>query len=110
MPGLSRRPPLHRRRRPAEIPDRLRIRACRRVGNAGMEQGPRQQSVERPHPPLHAPRCRVARRLPPPLAEIAPHRTSAMALSNTDPCFLPAHVLAAEIGARRLSPIEFVAA
>src|SRR3954447_25260070 len=27
---------------------------------------------------------------------------------NTDPCFLPAHVLAAEIAARRLSPVDVV--
>ena len=33
-----------------------------------------------------------------------------MALANTDPCFLPAHVLAAEIAARRLSPVEIVEA
>src|SRR3954464_6441584 len=30
--------------------------------------------------------------------------------SNTDPCFLPAHVLAAEIAARRLSPVDLVEA
>src|SRR3954449_9394705 len=29
-------------------------------------------------------------------------------LANTDPCFLPAHVLAAEIAARRLSPVDVV--
>src|SRR4051812_14988559 len=30
--------------------------------------------------------------------------------SNTDPCYLPAHVLAAEIAARRLSPVDVVEA
>jgi aspartyl-tRNA(Asn)/glutamyl-tRNA(Gln) amidotransferase subunit A len=30
--------------------------------------------------------------------------------SNTDPCFLPAHILAAEIAARRLSPVDVVEA
>ena len=33
-----------------------------------------------------------------------------MALANTDPCFLPAHQLAAEIAARRLSPVDVVEA
>ena len=33
-----------------------------------------------------------------------------MATSNTDPCFLPAHVLAGEIAARRLSPVHVVEA
>src|SRR3954449_11857712 len=31
-------------------------------------------------------------------------------LANTDPCFLPAHVLAAGIAARRLSPVDVVEA
>src|SRR3954451_1389346 len=31
-------------------------------------------------------------------------------LANTDPCFLPAHVLAAQIAARRLSPVDVVEA
>src|SRR5581483_8580341 len=31
-------------------------------------------------------------------------------LSNTDPCLMPAHRLAAEIAARRLSPVDFVEA
>src|ERR1700693_3062659 len=33
-----------------------------------------------------------------------------MPRSNTDPCLLPAHRLAAEIGARRLSPVDVVEA
>src|SRR5437879_11432493 len=35
---------------------------------------------------------------------------ASMPAANTDPSFLPAHVLAAEIGARRLSPVEIVEA
>jgi aspartyl-tRNA(Asn)/glutamyl-tRNA(Gln) amidotransferase subunit A len=35
---------------------------------------------------------------------------SETALSNADPCFLPAHVLAAGIAARRLSPVDVVEA
>src|SRR4051795_2921059 len=31
-------------------------------------------------------------------------------LANTDPCFLPAHILAAGIAARRLSPVDVVEA
>src|SRR3954469_15796789 len=33
-----------------------------------------------------------------------------MALTNTDPCFRPVHELAAEIAARRLSPVDLVEA
>src|ERR687890_427299 len=36
--------------------------------------------------------------------------TAALSSSNTDPCFLPAHLLAAEIAARRLSPVDVVEA
>jgi aspartyl-tRNA(Asn)/glutamyl-tRNA(Gln) amidotransferase subunit A len=35
---------------------------------------------------------------------------TAMATSNTDPCYLPVHQLAAEIAARRLSPVDIVEA
>ena len=33
-----------------------------------------------------------------------------MPISNTDPCFLPVHRLAAEIAVRRLSPVDLVEA
>src|ERR1700736_1296822 len=62
---------------------------------------PRQQPVEQPGARLHAARCRLARRLSPPVSEV-----TAMPSSNTDPSFLPAHRLAAEIAARRLSPVD----
>src|SRR5580692_6029173 len=68
-----------------------------------MGAGPRQQSVEQPGPRLHAARCRLTRRLSPPLSEV-----TAMPSSNSDPSFLPAHRLAAEIAARRLSPVDVV--
>src|ERR1700736_192743 len=62
---------------------------------------PRQQPVEQPGARLHAARCRLSRRLSPPVSEV-----TAMPSSNTDPSFLPAHRLAAEIAARRLSPVD----
>src|ERR1700716_3866720 len=99
-------------RRPAEIPDALRVRARRGVGKPRMGARPRQQSMEQPHPCLHAARCRLARRLPPALPEIASLLTERVVMpsSNTDPSFLPAHRLAAEIAARRLSPVDIVEA
>src|SRR5437762_6190904 len=73
---------------------------------------PRQQFMEQPRPRLHAARCRIARRVSPALSEIASPlaERAAMPSSNTDPSFLPAHRLAAEIAARRLSPVEIVEA
>src|SRR5258708_37559129 len=65
----------------------------------------RQQRLEQPGARLHAPRCRLARGLSPPGSEV-----TAMPSINTDPSFLPAHRLAAEIAARRLSPIDVVEA
>src|SRR5437764_850203 len=70
-----------------------------------MGAGPRQQSLEQSHPRLYAPRCRLARRLSPPLSEV-----NAMPASNSDPSYLPAHRLAAEISSRRLSPVDVVEA
>src|SRR5437762_12697642 len=73
---------------------------------------PRQQFMEQPRPRLHAARCRIARRVSPALSEIASPlaERAAMPSSNTDPSFLPAHRLAAEIAARRLSPVDIVEA
>ena len=55
--------------------------------------------------PNSAPRCRLARRLSAHFPEVIPMRSS-----NTDPTYLPAHQLAAEIAARRLSPVDIVEA
>src|SRR6266545_8080673 len=65
--------------------------------------------MEQAHTRLHAARCRLARGLPPDLSEITP-RVSKMPVANTDPSYLPAHRLAAEIAARRLSPVTVVEA
>src|SRR5204863_8991576 len=81
----------------------------RRVGEPGMGQGARRQSLEQPHPSVHAARCRLARGVPSALSKVSGPEGLKMP-ANTDPCFLPVHRLAADIAARRLSPVDVVEA
>lgn len=53
--GRDPRPPVHRRRRPAEVSDRVRVRAARRAGQRGLEPGSRVEPLDATHPPAHAP-------------------------------------------------------
>jgi hypothetical protein len=68
---LPRRPPVCRCRGPAQIPYRVRVRACPGLGERCPDPSPSEQSVDATSAAEFAARRRLARDLPAHLPEIA---------------------------------------